>query len=302
MKSTGLWYKIKSEAGPIIDARLRGKLQLKGSLRATNPIAVGDIVHYELENETSALIYEIAERKNYLIRRATNLSKEVHIVAANIDQLVLLTSIANPRVPVRFVDRVLLSAEAYQIEPILILNKKDLIEGTKLESRRGEFLSVYKNAGYDVYEISALDKNDLRPIKKLLDKKCTALAGFSGVGKSTLIKELFDQLDLKTASVSHSSKKGKHTTTFAEMFEPEKDTYIIDTPGIKSLGIIGIDNWEFSHFFPEMREVLSGCKFNNCLHVHEPGCAVIEAVENGQIAERRYESYLYMLEEDQKFR
>ena len=302
LKSTGSWYLVLGSDGKHYDCRLKGKMQFKETIRATNPIAVGDWVLMELENEERAIIYEIVDRKNYLIRKATNLSKEIHIVAANVDLLLVVISLKEPKVPLRFLDRVLVSAEAYDINAAIVFNKTDLYNSPELEQDFLEVSQRYEQIGYSCINTCALSGSGIEVLLELMEGKVCAFSGFSGVGKSTLINRIAPDLILKTAEVSKSSQKGKHTTTFAEMFDLGTNTFIIDTPGIKSLGLISIEPKELSHFFPEMLKILQNCKFNTCIHVNEPKCAVKKAVESGVISEERYFSYLNMLEGNSTYR
>lgn len=258
----------------------------------TNPIAVGDHVAFELEPELgTGVITELLQRKNYIIRKSINLSKQAQIIAANLDQAMLVVTLASPRTSLGFIDRFLVTAEAYDIPAVLIFNKVDLFSDEGLEVL-ADFKSIYQSIGYACYEVSALTGEGTAEVKNLLKDKVSLISGHSGVGKSTLINTLLPDLDLRTGEVSDWSDKGMHTTTFAEMFQLPQGGYIIDTPGIRELGVIDIEKNELSHFFPEMRALLNQCRFNNCNHINEPGCAVIKAVENGDIELSRYENYL----------
>ena len=302
IKSTGSWYLVLLPDGRKLECRARGGLRLRTRLRSTNPIAVGDQVKGVVDDEGLGIIESIIDRKNYLIRKATNLSKEVHILAANLDVLFAIISLKEPEVPLRFLDRVLVTAEAYDIDAIVVVNKVDLMQGEQGRSRLKRVVGLYQKIGYKVLCLSAISGEGLEKLKEVLTGKTSVLTGFSGVGKSTLLNCLSPDLALRTAEISSSSQKGRHTTTFAEMFELEGDSFVIDTPGIKSLGVLGIEDHELSHFFPEMRQVLSGCKFSNCIHLNEPGCAVKEAVLSGYISEERYYSYLNILEGNDTYR
>jgi len=300
MRSTGSWYDIKNEKGEILKSRLRGKFKQK-NLKVTNPLAVGDFVEYEIENEleNTAIITKILARENYIIRKSVHKTKYGHIIAANLDQSLLLVTLVFPRTSLGFIDRFLVSAEAFRIPTIIVFNKADLLD-EELIGYYEELKKIYENIGYQCFLLSALnEKNTKDTLQSILANKKTLISGHSGVGKSTLINALIPSLDLATKEVSTFANKGVHTTTFAEMYpiENQENTFIIDTPGIKELGLIDIEKQEIAHYFPEMRALLGQCKFHNCLHFNEPKCAVIEAVKAGEIAFSRYESYLSMLED-----
>lgn len=297
IKSTGSWYSVKRTNGETIEARIRGKLRTKG-LRTTNPVAVGDIVSLE-KNEDNFVITEIEERRNYIIRKSTNLSKEAHIIASNVDQALLIATINHPVTSAVFIDRILATTEAYNIPAILVFNKSDLYDTTDRE-KLAELIKIYSEIGYQCLQVSAATGQNIPELRELLKDKVTVLSGMSGVGKSTLINCIEPQLQLKTASISDSHDTGKHTTTFAEMFPLSEGGYIVDTPGVRSFGIIDMEKEEISHFFPEIFRISEHCRFYNCTHIHEPGCAVIEAVQNGKISESRYWSYLSMMEESRE--
>lgn len=297
IKSTGSWYSVKRTNGETIEARIRGKLRTKG-LRTTNPVAVGDIVSLE-KNENNFVITEIEERRNYIIRKSTNLSKEAHIIASNVDQALLIATINHPVTSAVFIDRILATTEAYNIPAILVFNKSDLYDNTDRE-KLTELVKIYSEIGYRCLQVSAVTGQNITELRELLKDKVTVLSGMSGVGKSTLINCIEPQLQLKTASISDSHDTGKHTTTFAEMFPLSEGGYIVDTPGVRSFGIIDMEKKEISHFFPEIFRLSEHCRFYNCTHIHEPGCAVIEAVQNGKISESRYWSYLSMMEESKE--
>ncbi|WP_207536479.1 ribosome small subunit-dependent GTPase A [Desertivirga arenae] len=291
IKSTGSWYQVATEGNRVVDCRIKGKFRTK-DIKTTNPIAVGDHVDIELEPEQdTAVITKLYDRKNYIIRKSVNLSKQAQIIAANLDQAFLIVTLASPRTSLGFIDRFLVTAEAYDIPAGLIFNKLDLFSEEGLEIL-AEYQDIYTRIGYPCYEVSALEGTNLDEIKDLLKDKVTLFSGHSGVGKSTLINQLIPDKELKTGAISDWSDKGQHTTTFAEMHEVPGGGYLIDTPGIRELGIIDIEKQELGHFFPEMRERLNECKYHNCRHINEPGCAVMEAVEEGEIDESRYESYL----------
>ncbi|GHA72040.1 ribosome small subunit-dependent GTPase A [Pontibacter akesuensis] len=295
VKSTGSWYLVRDAEANLHRARLRGKFKNK-NLKVSNPLAVGDRVEFDVETtgEDTAVIYKIEDRENYIIRQSTHKTAYSHIIAANLDQALLIVTLVSPRTSFGFIDRFLVTAEAYDIPAILIFNKTDLYDEDVQEYQR-QIAHMYGQIGYDSLAASAANQEGIEEIQALLQGKTTLLSGHSGVGKSSLINLLVMDLALKTAEISDFSDKGVHTTTFAEMFEVNEDTYIIDTPGIKELGIVDIPAAQLSHFFPEMRERMNQCRFNNCTHFNEPGCAVIEAVRGSEISLTRYESYLSML-------
>lgn len=298
VKSTGSWYEIKTEEGKRIQARLKGKLRLKG-LKSTNPVAVGDRVTYEINND-EALIKGIEERKNYIIRKSINLSKQVQIIAANIDQLFLVITLEGPVTTLGFVDRFLVGAEAYRIPTILLYNKIDTYTSEDQKAKLQSWKAIYEKAGYEQMELSALNNQGLEELKEKMRNKVSIFSGHSGVGKSTLINQLDPSLDLRVNSISESHQSGKHTTTFAELFELPFEAQIIDTPGIKGFGNVELEREFLSHYFPEMRSRMADCRFSNCLHLKEPGCAIKEAVANGEIAESRYDNYLSIYHEDEE--
>lgn len=291
IKSTGSWYQVQTPDGKRYEARIKGKFRIKG-LTTTNPLAVGDQVDFEFEpGSDNAVINHLHPRKNYIIRKSINLSKQAQIIAANLEQAFLMVTLASPRTSLGFIDRFLVTAEAYDIPAVLIYNKLDLFSDEGLEIL-AEHKSIYENIGYPCYEVSALVGTNIDLVKELIKDKTTLFSGHSGVGKSSLINALLPELALRTGEVSDWSDKGMHTTTFAEMHELPEGGFIVDTPGIRELGVIDIEQGELSHFFPEMRERMNQCRFNNCRHVNEPGCAIIAAVEAGEIELSRYESYL----------
>jgi ribosome biogenesis GTPase len=299
VRSTGSWYEVRNEEKQIINCRLRGKFKTK-DLKTTNPIAVGDKVAWEWENQQTAtgIITEILPRENYIIRKSVHKTAHSHLIAANIDQAMIIVSLVSPRTSLGFIDRFLVSAETFRIPAVVVFNKIDLLDEQAYQYQN-EIKEIYEKIGYVCLETSASEKIGIENLRKLLENKITLLSGHSGVGKSSLINCLNPSLNLRTAEVSTFANKGVHTTTFAEMFELSENTFIIDTPGIKELGLAEIQADELSHYFPEMREFLGECKFGaRCLHTHEPSCKVIEAVENGEIAIFRYESYLSMLADE----
>ncbi|MCU0422186.1 MAG: ribosome small subunit-dependent GTPase A [Bacteroidia bacterium] len=294
IKSTGSWYKVKTAQKEIIDCRIKGKFRLDG-IKHTNPIAVGDKVEYNIENgEETGIIQTILPRQNYIIRKSSNLSKQTHILASNIDQVLLVGSLVAPSTSLGFIDRFLVTAEAYHIPVIIILNKADLFN-EDIQPLSDHYLKLYKDIGYNIFETSAKIGKNLDRLKELLTDKTTLISGHSGVGKSSLLNQISPGLNLKTGEISMSSLKGMHTTTFAEMFDLSFGGAIIDTPGIKEFGLVDLEDVELSHYFPEMRKFLTACRFNNCKHMNEPGCAVKDALEKGLIAEERYHSYTNIL-------
>jgi len=291
IKSTGSWYQVRTEDGTDYYCRIKGKFRIQG-IQTTNPIAVGDRVAFELEpNSDKGVIDKLYDRKNYIIRKSINLSKQAQIIAANMDQAFLVVTLASPRTSLGFIDRFLATAEAYGISAVLIFNKLDLFHKEGLEIL-AEYQSIYEDIGYPCYAVSALTGTNIPVIEALLKDKITLFSGHSGVGKSSLINALLPGHEIKTGDVSEATDKGQHTTTFAEMHVLPFGGYLIDTPGIRELGVFDIRPEELGHYFREMRELMNQCRFNNCRHVNEPGCAVIKAVEEGDIAISRYESYL----------
>jgi ribosome biogenesis GTPase len=298
-KSTGSWYTVKTELGAIYQCRIKGKFRLK-DIKSTNPIAVGDIVDFELEtnkDETTGVINTIHDRKNYIVRKSVNLSKQTHIIASNIDQVFLLITIDNPPTFTSFIDRFLVTAEAYSIKTVLLFNKIDTYNEDTLNEVR-YLAHVYRKIGYECIGISAATGKNIDKVKALMHNKVSMFAGHSGVGKSTLVNAIEPNLDLKTKAISLQHMQGQHTTTFAEMFDLSFGAKIIDTPGIKGFGIVDIEKEEVGGYFPEFFQLKQNCKFNNCLHVEEPKCAVKEALEKDEIAISRYRSYLQILEGD----
>jgi ribosome biogenesis GTPase len=299
VKSTGSWYTVQTDDGNRYECRIRGKLRLMGS-KSTNPVAVGDRVHFDHDERDGSVITEIMERRNHLVRKATNLSKQTHVLAANIDQALLLVTLFQPRISLGFIDRFLVTAEAYSIPVRVVFNKSDLWSAEAKEVYT-DMCEIYAPTGYELDFCSTYTKEGLNRLKTWLSGRTTLISGFSGVGKSSLLNALYPNLQLRTGDISAYSQKGKHTTTFAELFEPCGGTRIIDTPGIKELGVIDIAEYELSHFFPEIRAHLDQCKFNTCTHTHEPGCAVRQAVEDGRIALERYKSYLSILNNEDQY-
>ncbi len=291
IKSTGSWYQILSDTGKQVDCRIQGKFRMK-DIKTTNPIAVGDRVEFELEPELeTGVITHLEDRKNYIIRKSVNLSKQAQIIAANLDQAFLIVTLASPRTSLGFIDRFLVTAEAYDIPASIIFNKLDLFSEEGLEIL-ASYEKIYTDLGYPCYHVSAKEGTHIEQIQALLQNKVTLISGHSGVGKSTLINAILPEAKVRTGAVSDWSDKGQHTTTFAEMYTLPFGGYLIDTPGIRELGIIDIEQQELGHFFPEIRNRMNYCRFHNCRHINEPGCAVLEAVENGEIEPSRYDSYL----------
>jgi ribosome biogenesis GTPase len=292
IKSTGSNYLVKVN-GTVHLCRLKGKIRMEGR-KTTNPIAVGDIVDIELEDNDEANIIKIHPRKNYIIRKSINLSKQSQILASNLDQAVLIATLVSPRTSLGFMDRFLITAEAYRIPAKIIFNKCDLLNEGLLEIQK-QTIDIYTKVGYECFEVSSYDPKQIETLQKIFKDKTTLIAGHSGVGKSTFINALQPGLDLKTGEISSAHAKGMHTTTFAELHSLDFGGSIIDSPGIKELGLVEMKKEEVGHYFPEIRDRMNDCKFNNCLHVNEPKCAVMKAVEDGEISEERYQSYLGIL-------
>lgn len=296
-KSTGSWYTVKTEDGDFLDCRIKGKLRISG-IRSTNPVAVGDVVEYELDKSTDevrGVIKNIRDRRNYIVRKSVNLSKQIHIIAANVDQVFLIVTINNPTTTTSFIDRFLVTAKAYDIKAVLVFNKIDTFD----EAMRDEQLylqHIYSQIGYDCLRVSATQGKGIDKLRDMMTGKTSMFSGHSGVGKSTLVNAVEPSLDLKTKAISMQHQQGQHTTTFAEMFDLSFDASIIDTPGIRGFGIIDMENEEIGDYFPEFFALKQSCKFNNCLHKDEPHCAVKKALENDEIAWSRYKSYLQILE------
>ncbi|MFB2121131.1 ribosome small subunit-dependent GTPase A [Parapedobacter sp. 2B3] len=294
-KSTGSWYEVLTDDGETYSCRIKGKFRTK-DIKTTNPVAVGDWVDIIVETDTiphTAIIVHLHERQNYIIRKSINLSKQAQIIAANLDQALLVVTLASPFTSLGFIDRFLVTAEAYDIPAKLVFNKLDLFSEAGVEIL-SDYKAIYVSLGYPCYEVSALQGTNIEVIGALLRGRTTLVLGHSGVGKSTLINAIHPPAKMRTAAISDWSDKGRHTTTFAEMILLPDNGRLIDTPGIRELGIIDIEPQELGHFFPEMRERMNDCRFNDCRHVNEPGCAVLAAVENGTIAPSRYDSYLSM--------
>ncbi len=300
-KSTGSWYTVKSEQGDFIECRIKGKFRMKG-IKSTNPIAVGDVVDYELDETSDAItgtIHHIHERKNYIVRKSVNLSHQMHIIASNVDYVFLLITIDNPPTTTNFIDRFLVTAEAYGIETILVFNKIDTFDEPTLNEQL-YLQHIYQEVGYRCLRVSAKENKGIEELKQLMLGKVSMFSGHSGVGKSTLVNAMEPSLHLKTKTISEQSKQGQHTTTFAEMYDLSFDAKIIDTPGIKGFGIVDLEKEDISGYFPEFFKLKDQCKFNNCLHKDEPNCAVKKALENDQVSWSRYKNYLHILEGDEE--
>lgn len=303
IKNTGSWYVVKTDNGTEINCKIKGNFRLKG-IRTTNPIAVGDMVTILPNADGTAFITAIDTRKNYIIRRSSNLSKEAHIIAANVDQALLIVTLAHPVTSTTFVDRFLATAEAYRIPAVIVVNKIDLLSDEEDKEYLEAWCYLYKSIGYKVLEVSAETGEGIDKLNALLDEKITLLSGNSGVGKSTIINRIMPDLNLRTAKISTTHDTGMHTTTFSEMFPLPHGGYLIDTPGVKGFGTIDFDRNEVAHFFPEIFKIAQDCRFGDCTHTHEPGCAVLNALEESRIAQSRYNSYLSILEDsaDDKYR
>lgn len=304
VKNTGSWYTVRTDDGQLMDCKIKGNFRLKG-IRSTNPVAVGDRVtvsrnevrggRYE---DNTAFITEIDDRRNYIVRKSINLSKQSHILAANVDQALLIVTVANPLTSTTFIDRFLASAEAYRVPVVLAFNKSDLLDA-ELQHYQQMMVQLYEGIGYECLQVSAATGLGLDRLRPLLDGKITLLSGNSGVGKSTLINQLVPGVNLRTAELSEAHNAGQHTTTFSEMIPlaPSTASYLIDTPGIKGFGTFDMEPEEISGYFKEIFRFSKDCRFSNCTHTHEPGCAVVQAVENHYIAQSRYQSYLSMLQD-----
>ncbi len=299
VRATGSWYEVLTAEGETVRCRIRGRMRLNG-VRSTNPVVVGDRVACEAEEEGDYAIASIEPRRNYVIRRASNLSKESHIIAANVDRALLVATLFHPETAREFIDRFLVTCEAYKIPVMIALGKIDLAR--RQPEAVADFRATYEGAGYRVVELSATEGEGVETVRAWVSEGATLVSGNSGVGKSTLIRALDPSIDARTGEISESHHKGRHTTTFSTMYRLRTGGSIIDTPGIKGFGLIDIEGSELWHYFPEMIGRSGQCRFYNCTHTHEPGCAVIEAVGRGEIAPSRYESYLKILDEDDKYR
>ncbi len=297
IKNTGSWVTVRLDDGNTVNCKMRGVLRLKG-LRCTNPVAVGDRVQVEDKGGDAPVVGDIEPRRNYIIRRSSNLSKEFQIIAANLDQAVLVATLTNPETSTTFIDRFLATAEAYQVPAVLAFNKIDLLDTDEWRSRLDELKSLYESIGYPVITMSAATGEGADALRAQLAGKMSLLSGNSGVGKSSIINLLVPDAHVRVGDVSHTHHKGMHTTTFSELLDLPGGGAIIDTPGVKAFGTIDFERAEVAHYFPEIFRISDDCRFNNCTHTHEPGCAVLEAVEQGNIAPSRFTSYLSILEED----
>lgn len=295
IKNTGSWYSVKTDTGKVVECKIKGNFRLKG-IRSTNPVAVGDNVEIALNSEGTAFITHIEERRNYIIRKSQNLSKQSHILAANVDQAFLIVTVNYPQTSTTFIDRFLASAEAYSVPVVLVFNKCDILSDDERHYQQS-MIHLYETIGYECREVSAATSEGVNGLHEQLKGKITLLSGNSGVGKSTLINQILPEANLRTAEISDAHNTGMHTTTFSEMLELPEGGYIIDTPGIKGFGTFNMEPEELTSYFPEIFHFSKGCKFSNCTHTHEPGCAVLKAIDDHYIAQSRYQSYLNMLED-----
>lgn len=302
IKNTGSWYTVKTDDGNVVDSKIKGNFRLKG-IRSTNPVAVGDRVEIIRNQEGTAFINSIEERRNYIVRKSQNLSKQSHVIAANVDQAFLIVTVNHPQTSTTFIDRFLASAEAYSVPVILVFNKTDLLDADEKHYQE-MMMTLYENVGYKCVAISAANGDGLDVLLPMLKNKTTLLSGNSGVGKSTLINSIVPGVNLRTAEISDFHNTGMHTTTFSEMLELPGGGYIIDTPGIKGFGTFNMEPEEITSYFKEIFRFSKDCRFNNCTHTHEPGCAVLKAIEEHYIAPSRYQSYLSMLndKDENKYR
>lgn len=303
-KSTGSWYYVKAQDGSFINCRIKGRFRIQG-IKSTNPVAVGDVVEFEIQDkagEQVGVITDIHDRKNYIVRKSVNLSKRTHIIAANVDIAFMLVTLKDPVTFTDFIDRFLVTCEAYHVTPILVFNKIDQYTEQELVLVKN-LIALYSDIGYQTIEVSAATGKNVEELKSMIKGKTSIFSGHSGVGKSTLVNALEPGLNLKTAEISQQHKQGQHTTTFAEMFDLSFSGQIIDTPGIKGFGIVDMENSEIGDYFPEFFAIKGDCKFHNCLHLDEPKCAVKQAVEQGTVAWSRYKSYLQIIQgEDENYR
>jgi ribosome biogenesis GTPase / thiamine phosphate phosphatase len=299
MRSTGSFYEILAEDGKTYTCRMRGKIRLE-EIKETNPVAVGDRVVFDLE-EKGGIIHDILDRDNHILRQSTKKTAHSHVLAANVDQVLLVVTLAFPRTSLGFIDRFLVSAESFRIPQVIVFNKKDLLDAKSFQEV-SDLIRLYESIGVTCFSISAKEKNDLDEIRRVLNSKTTLVAGHSGVGKSTMLNNISPTIRQSIGEVSAFSAKGTHTTTFAEMFRLDEKTFVIDTPGVKELGLVNMNSQELSDYFPEMRDLRLSCKFGaRCIHINEPKCAILDGVENGAIAESRYASYVSMvLNEDNR--
>ena len=298
IKSSGSVYGVRAIDGSVIDCRVKGNFRLKG-IRSTNPVAVGDNVIFDMREDGTAYIVDILERKNYIVRKASNLSKQSHILAANLDLCLLIVTISHPTTATTFIDRFLASAEAYRVPVVIIFNKTDLYD--EQENEELEYLTaLYESIGYQCLHTSAMENRGIEALKEMMQGKVSLFAGNSGVGKSSLVNALSPEIAAKVGEISKTHDTGMHTTTYTEMFEFMPGSYIVDTPGVKGFGTYDMETEEISHYFVEFFELSKDCRYGNCTHTHEPGCAVLEALERGEIAPSRYQSYLSMLEDKEE--
>ena len=298
IKSSGSVYGVRAIDGTVVDCRVKGNFRLKG-IRSTNPVAVGDNVVFDMREDGTAYIVDILERKNYIVRKASNLSKQSHILAANLDLCFLIVTISHPVTATTFIDRFLASAEAYRVPVVIVFNKTDLYNGTEREEL--EYLTaLYESIGYRCLHTSTVTNSGIDTLKEMMQGKTSLFAGNSGVGKSSLVNAISPEIAAKVGEISKTHDTGMHTTTYTEMFEFMPDSYIVDTPGVKGFGTFDMEVEEISHYFVEFFELSKDCRYGNCTHTHEPGCAVLEALERGEIAPSRYQSYLSMLEDKEE--
>ena len=298
-KSTGKWYTVEIPDGTVVNCRIRGRLRLEG-LKTTNPIAVGDtvILENDRDEEGKMVISDFEPRTNYIVRKSTNLSKQMQILAANVDRAYLIVTLRSPVTQLAFIDRFLVAAESFRIPVTILFNKVDLYNEKELEEIE-RLSKMYETIGYPCFKIKAEDPETVAFLKKEIDGKQVIISGHSGVGKSTLVNSIDPELDLRTGEISQAHLQGQHTTTFAEMHKLSSGGYIIDTPGIRAFGIVDLEKEYISHYFPEMRSLIGECKFHNCMHINEPKCAVKEAIDNGSIEQSRYRTYLQLMTEDE---
>jgi len=295
IRNTGSWYQVRTPDGELVNCKIKGNFRIR-DIKSTNPVAVGDSVVFDTTKEGEGLISAINDRKNYIVRKPTNLSKQVQIIAANVDQVFLIVTINYPKTFTTFIDRFLATCEAYRVPAKIIVNKTDLYSDEELEYMEA-LCRLYEQIGYECFSLSVTEQRGIEPVKDLLNGRISLFSGNSGVGKSSLINVICPELSLRTGEISTSHKKGMHTTTFSEMFELEENSYVIDTPGIKGFGTIDFRKEETGHFFPEIFSTSKDCRFYNCTHIHEPDCAVLKAVAEHRISQSRYQSYLSILED-----